>query len=113
MHATTVIFVKFCIGQQREQFASLFEWSFSCKQSTERNREQTYAGGQRDQCQPEGIVGHFLCFVPSSYVTQKCSDRQKDGPVTHASRQTERWKMSNKEEERQAEREGEAQDSEK
>lgn len=44
----------------------------SPQRETER---ETYAGGLRDQCQPEGIVGHFLCFVPSSYVTQKCSDR--------------------------------------
>lgn len=43
----------------------------------------THAGGLWDQSQPEGIIGHFLCFVPSSYVLQKWADRQ-----SHASRQT-------------------------
>lgn len=36
----------------------------------------TDAGGHRDQCQPEGIIGHFLCFVPSSCVTRFYWDRQ-------------------------------------
>lgn len=57
----------------------------SSKQFTERKRDrdrergsETYAGGLRDQCQPEGIIRYFLPFVLSSYVTQICSGIQKE-----------------------------------
>lgn len=66
---------------------------------------ETDAGGPRDQRQPEGIVGHFLCFVPFSYVTPKCSGRQRDRQ-SHMQAAREDGKLGIKEDERRPGRGG-------
>lgn len=72
--AAVILWSKPCTGQKWEP--ALWEEPQQWTVHRGETETETHAGGLRDQRQPEGIAGHFLCFVPSPYVPQKCSDRQ-------------------------------------
>lgn len=88
--------IKFCIGQLWEQSASPFERSSSSKQSTERNRERDMRVAWEISVSPRASLGisSALC-LPHMSVRNVQTDRKTD---SHTCKQTDGWKIRNKEE---------------